>query len=236
MLHLAATSALLRRRVFQQGLTTVCHHLKRRDRDRDREQEKDQEEEVQEWGELNVLPRQLGLSRDALEALRRDLPVQEAVLEASKTLLWRLAARQREERERGVALGVDEAATEDVVLVRTMHLSTSLLSLPSNSFYSLVRQSLFSMFLCMCMRFSVYGCVCVCVLTVHVTSCCGRSRMLCGTASLCPATRGATRCTTACCWRSTTAIHTSLPLTTPPSLLYTQTHRHRQLLLAFSFG
>jgi hypothetical protein len=69
VLHLAATSTLMRRRVFEVGMTSVCGYL---NSTRNRQQ--------------SLLKRQLGLTRSVLFSLRYNLPVEVTLLEESSAL------------------------------------------------------------------------------------------------------------------------------------------------------
>jgi hypothetical protein len=106
VLHLAATSSLLRRRAFEQGLATVCQVLQPTVKGLDAVSNAGDEGPLQ-------LPRQLGLTREALLALRSDLPVEETVMEASAAVKRRLLALGEK------AGGEADAAAEDITQVMT---------------------------------------------------------------------------------------------------------------------
>lgn len=148
VLHLAATSMLLRRRVFQQGLAAVCLHLhlppSTENTSTSSDQEKDEEEGVASSTASELLPRQLGLSRTALFALRNDLPVEETILETSLTVEQRLLALRPTSLEQNWeaaglegtgaidAIAYDDTASEDVIIIqvvfRIVYIVSSLLT------------------------------------------------------------------------------------------------------------
>ena len=81
VLHLAATSNMLRRRAFKQGLEAVCGHV-----DFYQVAHMMEGDERGDSAVTTELPQQIGLSRDSLMALRENLPVEETILESCVTL------------------------------------------------------------------------------------------------------------------------------------------------------
>jgi hypothetical protein len=128
VLHLAATSALMRRRTFQRGLSVVCSHLQpqRAEKTDGGDETIDTQEGTSPLGVKNtatadhpLLPRQLGLSRSQLMNLRNDLPVEDTILDTSVSIQQRLA-RLDEARNEGAVDAEDTAsgAETDILQAR----------------------------------------------------------------------------------------------------------------------
>jgi hypothetical protein len=89
VLHLAAASHLLRRETFRKALKTVCDHVRAYNQTQVASGSGSGSSAAKIGGGRDgpaPLPRQLGLSREALQHLRLNLPIEEVIIKATNSL------------------------------------------------------------------------------------------------------------------------------------------------------